>query len=142
MKHQSGFTLIELIMVIVVLGILAATAMPKFANMQSDARINALNGVKGSMNAAATMAHGIQQMKGYASNVSVTMAGATVAMVNGYPASSAGISNALDVDSSIYVWSAASGVTVSGTAACYVGWTQATAAGVPASATVPVTTDC
>lgn len=52
MKRQSGFTLIELVVVIIVLGILAVTAAPKFINLQNDARKATLDGMKASIQGA------------------------------------------------------------------------------------------
>ncbi|MBP3140915.1 type II secretion system protein [Aliivibrio fischeri] len=58
MKRQGGFTLIELVVVIVILGILAVTAAPKFLNLQSDARASSLQGLKGAMAGAAGIVYG------------------------------------------------------------------------------------
>jgi MSHA pilin protein MshA len=55
MKRQGGFTLIELVVVIVILGILAVTAAPRFLNLQNDAREAAIQGLKGAMDGGAAI---------------------------------------------------------------------------------------
>ncbi|MCG9964850.1 MAG: type II secretion system protein [Shewanella sp.] len=55
MKRQQGFTLIELVVVIIILGILAVTAAPKFINLQSDARKSTVEGVKAALQGANTL---------------------------------------------------------------------------------------
>ena len=64
MKRQGGFTLIELVVVIVILGILAVTAAPRFLNLQGDARKASLQGLKGAMDGAAGIVYGKSAMEG------------------------------------------------------------------------------
>lgn len=80
-KQQSGFTLIELVMVIVILGILAAFALPRFANLSSEARLASLNGALGSVKAASAIAHA----KFLVAPATATIEGTAVTFVNGYP---------------------------------------------------------
>jgi MSHA pilin protein MshA len=96
-------------MVIVILGILAATAAPKFSNLRLEAEGAALKGLKGAMEGSITMAHGIWLAQGLnASSDIVFTTGAQISMVYGYPArddaasSVTGIFAALDYDAVTY----------------------------------------
>ena len=94
-SRNRGFTLIELVVVITILGILAAFAVPKFITLDSTARAATVNGLAGSVRSAASLARGMSMAS--QSTVSVLMEGNYVTLVNNYPdATSTGIITAVN----------------------------------------------
>jgi len=142
LQRVSGFTLIELIVVIVILGIMAAVAGPKFVDLQSDARVSVIQGVEGSLRSAATLVYSKALIDGIEQNATGTVAvsSGNVTVAFGYPtADAAGIDAAIDIAGD--VTSDSAGV-FSIQTNCSVTYTAATNATTPAAVATPVTTGC
>ncbi len=89
---QAGFTLVEIVVMITILGVLAAFAIPRFVSLENQTRTASRDALLVSLRSGAALAHALWLANGQTSPVS--MAGKSVAIVNGYP-SAAAISNAL-----------------------------------------------
>ncbi len=145
MKTQQGFTLIELVVVIVILGILAATAAPKFIDLTGDAKKSVVEAVKGSINSATDMAHAKALIAGTV-NGDLSIAGENITFVESWPAT-ASINDLLDldVDSDVAEVSGSAGTfqyTSAATPAnCQVVYTQTSDANIKPSIVINVT-DC
>lgn len=152
-KQQRGFTLIELILVILMLAILSAFALPRFASLGRDARIASVQGAAASLRSASAVAHATWLARGSVDGY-LEMEGSTVILVGGYPqahvtlAGLGDITDAAGIDANNFaITGAANTVTIrpAGVAAaanCYVRYTQANTTGTVAPVIAIQTGSC
>jgi MSHA pilin protein MshA len=144
-NKSSGFTLIELIVVIVILGIMAAVAGPKFVDLQKDARVSVMQGIEGSVRSTATLIYSKALIAGQETLAvgSVTVSGSAVATAFGYPAL-AEINGLIDLSGAPDIDATTNGTLLyTGKTTCKVDYAVPGSAGAPPTITpVPAVNDC
>lgn len=92
MHKKNGFTLIELIIVIIILGVLAVTAAPKFINLSSDAKAASMNAIGGALNSAKDMVYSAALITGMQNVTGVSLSDKVrgVPIAFGYPKATSG----------------------------------------------------
>ena len=143
-RRSAGFTLIELVVVITILGILAAFAVPKFAAIEVRARIAATQSLAGSVRSAAALAHGMWLASGSPANIA--MDGTPIALAFGYP-TNASIIQTLQDSSGFNAVAVGAGIRFSPTstttpATCSCTYTAAAAAITAPTISVPNVSAC
>ena len=167
-KQQSGFTLVELVAVIVLLGILSVVALPRFVNLQSDARIAVLSGINGAVKGAnvqiyaKSLISGVESIDGDdASNPQIDRDGDgadDTAVSFGYVETTA-LGDVIDLDASLVIAPSGGGAAAAGDTTimigydtnedgdvvddeCYVTYTEAADAATPATISTTDTDNC